>query len=61
VRSFVKEIKVTGDEALLSYTIPLPPGSIVEEKARVLSIVQHGSGGWIRTNDVGVAGPKPII
>jgi site-specific DNA recombinase len=57
IRSFVKEVKVTGDEALLSYTIPLPPSSIVEEKAGVLSIVQHGSGGWIRTNDLRVINP----
>ena len=25
IRSFVKEIKVTGDEVLLTYTMPLPP------------------------------------
>ena len=52
VRSFVKEVKVTGNEALLSYTIPLPPGGIVEEKAKVLSIVQHGSAYRIRTGDL---------
>jgi site-specific DNA recombinase len=57
IRNFVKEVKVTGDEVLLSYTIPLPPGGIVEEKAGVLSIVQRGSGGWIRTNDLRVMSP----
>ena len=25
IRSFVKEVKVTGDEVLLTYTMPLPP------------------------------------
>jgi site-specific DNA recombinase len=52
IRNFVKEVKVTGDEVLLSYTIPLPPGGIVEEKAGVLSIVQHGSAYGIRTRDL---------
>ena len=57
IRSFVKEVKVIGDEATLSYTIPLPPGGVMEEKAGVLPIVQHGSGGWIRTNDLRVMSP----
>jgi site-specific DNA recombinase len=52
IRNFVKEVKVTGDEVLLSYTIPLPPGGIVEEKAGVLSIVQRGSAYGIRTRDL---------
>jgi site-specific DNA recombinase len=52
IRSFVKEVKVTGDEAILSYTIPLPPGGVTEEKAGVLSIVQHGSAYRIRTGDL---------
>jgi DNA invertase Pin-like site-specific DNA recombinase len=42
VRSFVKEVKVTGDEVLLTYTIPMLPGGVTEEKLPVLSIVHYG-------------------
>jgi hypothetical protein len=42
IRSFVKEVKVTGDEALLTYTIPMLPRGVTEEKLPVLSIVHHG-------------------
>ena len=30
IRSFVKEVKVTGDEVLLTYTMPLPTEEISE-------------------------------
>ena len=42
IRSFVKEVKVTGDEVLLTYTMPLPPQGISQEKVGVLYSVQHG-------------------
>jgi len=42
IRSFVKEVKVTGDEALLTYTVPLSPEGITNEKAGVLPTVQYG-------------------
>jgi len=42
IRSFAKEVKVTGDSALLTYTIPLSPKGIPEEKVGVLSTVQYG-------------------
>ena len=42
VRSFVKEVKVTGDEVLLTYTIPMLPRGVTEERLPVLSIVHHG-------------------
>jgi site-specific DNA recombinase len=45
IRSFVKEVKVTGDEALLTYTIPMLPKGMSEEKLPVLPIVHHG-GPW---------------
>jgi site-specific DNA recombinase len=41
VRSFVKEVKVTGDEVLLTYTIPMLPGGMTEEKLPVLPIVRY--------------------
>jgi len=42
IRSFVKEVKVTGNDALLTYTIPLPPDGIVRERAGVLNTVHYG-------------------
>jgi len=42
IRSFVKEIKVTGDEARLSYTLPMFPSGKAEELVPVLGIEQHG-------------------
>ena len=49
IRSFVKEVKVTGDEVLVTYTIPMLPKGITEEKLPVLSIVHGGGGGGTRT------------
>jgi hypothetical protein len=45
VRSFIKEVKVTGDEVLLTYTIPILPKGVTEERLPVLSIVHYG-GPW---------------
>ena len=47
IRSALK--KVTGDVVLLTYTIPMLPGGIAEEKLPVLSIVHHGGPWWART------------
>ena len=46
VRSFIKEVKVTGDEVLLTYTIPMLPRGVTEEKLPVLSIVRYGGRYW---------------
>ena len=46
IRSFVKEVKVTGDNVLLTYTMPLTPGGISEEKIGVLSTVQYSGRYW---------------
>ncbi len=46
IRSFIKEVKVTGEEALLTYTMPLPPEGITNEKAGVLPTVQYGGRYW---------------
>ncbi len=51
IRSFVKEVKVTGDDVLLTYTIPMLPKGITEEKLPVLSIVHYGGPLWTRTTD----------
>ena len=42
VRSFVKEVKVTGDEVLITYTIPMLPKGMLEEKLAVLPIGHDG-------------------
>ena len=42
VRSFIKEVKVTGDEVLVKYTIPMMPKGMLEEKLSVLSIGHDG-------------------
>ena len=52
IRSFIREVKVTGDEVLLTYTMPLPPSGIPEEKVGVLSTVQYSGRYWTRTSDL---------
>jgi len=41
IRNFVKKVRVTGNEVLLTYTMPFPPGGISEKKLRVLSTVGY--------------------
>ena len=42
IRSFVKEVKVTGNEAVLSYSMPVIPDKAAIEKEGVLPTVQYG-------------------
>ena len=42
IRNFVKGIEVTGNEARLTYTIPMPSGGVTSEEAPVLDFVQSG-------------------
>ena len=42
IRGFVKEVKVTGNEVVLSYTMPLLPDKLAMEKDGVLHTVQYG-------------------
>ncbi len=49
IRNFVEDIKVKGDEATLTYTIPMPKGGISQESAPVLDFVQSGPPDWTRT------------
>ncbi len=46
VRSFVREIKVTCDEVIMNYNIPLLPDNITVGKERVLPTVQYGGRYW---------------
>jgi len=51
IRSFVKEVRVTGDEVVLTYTMPLMPNGSSVDRIGVLPIVQHGSPCRARTCD----------
>ena len=57
IRTFAKDIRVKDGKAKLMYTIPLPPNNLASSEASVLSLVQLGSGGWIRTSDLRVMSP----
>ncbi|MDO8473756.1 MAG: recombinase family protein, partial [Dehalococcoidia bacterium] len=42
IRSFVKEVKITGDEANLTYILPSRQGGLTEETESVLGIGRYG-------------------
>ena len=42
IRNFVEGIEVVGDEATLTYTIPMPSDGVTSEEASVLDFVQSG-------------------
>ena len=42
IRNFVEGIEVVGDEAVLTYTIPMPNDGVTSESASVLDFVQSG-------------------
>ena len=42
IRNFVKSIEVTGEEATLTYTIPMPSDGVTKERTPVLDFVQSG-------------------
>ena len=50
IRNFVKGIDVTGNEAVLTYTIPMPSDGVTKESASVLDFVQSGPPRYIRTS-----------
>ena len=52
IRSFVKEVRVTGTEALMTYTIPMPPQQLSQETLAVPPIVHYGGPFWARTRDL---------
>ena len=54
IKSFVKEIAVTGDETVLTYTIPLTAENLKEEKLGIPHIVRSGGPLWTRTTDPGL-------
>ena len=66
IRNFVEGIEVVGDEATLTYTVPMPKDGVKRESASVLDFVQSGpptctelrtTGPWRATS---AASPPPI-
>ena len=49
IRNFVEGIEVKGDEAVLTYTLPMPNDRVTSESASVLDFVQSGPPNWTRT------------
>ena len=48
IRSFVKDVRVTGREVLVSYTMPLPSDRVAHDHdmVGVLDIVHYGGAKW---------------
>jgi len=42
IRSFVKDIRVSGDQAMITYSIPEVPENVSLREVGVLSTVQYG-------------------
>ncbi len=51
IKSFVNSIIVKKEEAVLNYSVPIPPDGLTENKIGVLPIVHYGGPLWIRTRD----------
>ena len=49
IRNFVEGIEVVGDEATLTYTVPMPSDGVTRESASVLDFVQSGPLTGVRT------------
>ena len=49
IRNFVQGIEIVEDEAVLTYTIPMPSDGVTSESASVLDFVQSGPPWWTRT------------
>ena len=59
IRNFVEGIEVVGDEATLTYTVPMPKDGVKRESASVLDFVQSGPPHWkIKTGCVIKDKPK---
>ena len=61
IRNFVESIEVVGDEAELTYTIPMPNDGVIRESASVLDFVQSGPPEKTRTNHSGRGGSPSHI
>ena len=50
IRNFVESVEVVGDEATLTYTVPMPSDGVTRESASVLDFVQSSPPEKTRTN-----------
>ena len=46
IRSFIQEIRVKGKQAVLSYSMPVPPEKLIVSEDAVPRIVQYGGRCW---------------
>ena len=51
IRNFVEGIEVVGDEATLTYTVPMPSDGAMSESTSVLDFVKSGPPNWTRTRN----------
>ena len=49
IHNFVEGIEVVGDEATLTYTVPMPSDGVTSESASVLDFVKSGPPNWTKT------------
>ena len=52
IRNFVQGIEIVEDEAVLTYTIPMPSDGVTSESASVLDFVQSGHRGGLEPPEV---------
>ncbi len=52
IKSFVKEVEVTGKQVVLSYSIPVSQKGISREEISVPPIAHNGGPSWARTRDL---------
>ena len=60
IRNFVERIEVVGDEATLTYTVPMPSDGAKSESDSVLDFVKLGPPLWTRTRPPRHAAPTSI-
>ena len=61
IRNFVEGIEITGDEATLTYTVPMPRDGVTRESASVLDFVQSSPPEKTRTDHSGRGGSPSHI
>ena len=50
-KAFINSVIVKRKDAVLTYSIPISPDRLTEDKIEVLPTVHHGGPLWIRTRD----------
>ena len=55
IRNFVQGIEIVENEAVLTYTIPMPQDGVTSESASVLDFVQSGPPDWTKSRTFTIA------